>query len=245
MRFILLFLALIFFMKEGLRAADFSQNSVTILAGNDFEVGGDRRRIELTYESLNIFSFGDSFFWMDVTSPFKKEDSGRNTNLYGEWAPRLSFSKLFNFSQEGLIKDFTFSNAFEFGNNTFGQTRSRLHGLGVDLNITGFRLLSFNFYLRDNLDRTGTTFQTSIIYLYPFKAFKQDFLFNAYIDIVHGEEGGQSDKREAHWHMAQQLHFYILPKLSIGFEYQYWSQKFGFVDAPAESNLKLMGQWIF
>lgn len=226
-------------------AADFSQSSVTILSGSNFELGNDRRRTELTYESLNIFSYGDSFFWLDVTSPFKKIDSDRNTNLYGEWSPRISFAKLFSLKRDGIIKDFTFSNTFEFGNNNIAQTRAHLHGLGLDFNIPGFRLFSLNFYVRDNLDQEGTTFQSTMVYIYPFKISSLNFLINAYVDVIYENEGKGSTKREAHWHTAQQLHYYILKNLSVGFEYQYWSQKFGIVGAPSESNLKILAQWIF
>ena len=226
--------------------AGFSQSSITILSGKDFEQGSDRERVELTYESLNIYKYGDSFFWIDVTSPFNKKSSNRETNMYGEWAPRLSVAKILDWKLEGFVSDVLLSTGFEFGNSSFGQTRTSLYGIGVDLKIPGFKFFSYNLYVRDNIDKQGTSLQSTFVYNLPFQIADQSFALNAYIDIVHSDEGEGSNLTEAHINTAQQLHYYVIADMfSIGLEYQYWNRKFGIQGGFVENNLKVFAQWVF
>ncbi len=218
--------------------AEFSRNSVTYLSGKEFEVGEDRERTEMTFESLNIFDYGDSFFWMDVTSPHKTAEDNRTTAMYGEWAPRILITKI---SDYGIY----LAGNFEFGNNSFGQVRSNLYGLGINLKVPGAKFFNYHLYVRDNLDKRGTSLQSTIVYNFPFDVFGRNLALNAFVDLVHSSEGEGSNKTLAHINTAQQILYSLHEKFAVGFEYHYWSKKFGGTTAPEEKNLKALVQWVF
>ncbi|MBC76908.1 MAG: hypothetical protein CME64_12920 [Halobacteriovoraceae bacterium] len=233
-------------------AADWQGSSLSLLSGDDFAVGSDTSRTEITYENALGFGFGDSFFFLDVTNPYKKANSNYTTEMYGEWHPRFSIGKQFGLIKgDGLIKDVLFANTFEFGNNAFAQHRANLHGIGIDFNLPYFSFFQWNIYVRDNLDRQGTSLQSTFAYLLPFKVGGLDFVWNAYVDIVHNDEGEEGTETIAHRHTGQQLKLdvgalWAKPgKLYAGFEYQVWDNKFGIRDGDSEKNLKYMMQWQF
>jgi nucleoside-specific outer membrane channel protein Tsx len=229
--------------------ATWSNSSIFLLRGENFEVGDDKARTEMTFENATGYKHGDSFFFLDVTAPGQAKDSARTTEMYGEWSPRFSLGKTFGFIKDGgFIKDVLFTNTFEFGNNSSDQSRTNLHGVALDFNIRNFAFFSWNFYVRDNLDKEGTTTQSTFAYKLPIsigESIKLDY--SAYIDIVHGDEGDT----EAHSHTGQQFkidlgHLYKVPDtLFAGFEYQVWNKKFGIKDGKEEYNLKYFVQWQF
>ena len=231
-----------------------NNSSISILKGDNFSVGPDKSRTEFTYENAVGTAFGDSFFWMDVTSPVSKADGERTTAMYGEWSPRISLSRFIEgFRDDGWIKDIKQANTFEFGNNNFGQSRANLFGVGLDFNIPGFAFFQWNFYFRDNLDVPGVTTQSTIAYLMPLNINDNwKFKWNAYIDIVHGDEGNSvnSNYVDSHYHTAQQFMWDTgaliksLPGLNMGLEYQLWENKYGIVDGESEYNLKYMIQLV-
>lgn len=236
-------------------STDWSETSVSYLRGNDIsqfnasDISGD----EITFQHASGWSHGDNFIWLDWFDYYKSDSSTNSTALYGEWAPRFSLFKIFGKSfGDGLIKDILQSNTLEFGRQQNGLSRGRLHGVAVDFNIAGFDFFQVNFYHRDNPELVGTTFQTTLAYRKTFNlTAKFNFFWAAYIDIVHGDEGDRSGVfAKAHWHTAQQLLFDIgalagfkKKTLYLGFEYQYWSTKFGVEGIGAEHNLKYMVSW--
>lgn len=234
-------------------ASDWSSNSVTLLKGDDFSVGSDRSRVELTFESASKFMHGDSFFWVDITNPSKKSNEDSTSGLYGEWSPRLSLVKLLQIDlSEGIIKDIMFSNTFEFGNSAAGQTRANLHGFGLDFDFPHFLFFQWNLYIRDNLDVPGTTTQSTIAYKLPF-SLGESWLFDwsGFVDIVHGDEGEKVSESYVDGYVSsgQQLKLDIgsfygeKGVLFTGLEYQYWKNKYGIVDGEPEYNLKYFVQW--
>lgn len=240
-------------------AANWSESSVTFLRGSNFSevFGTDNNRSELTLDNASSLKYGDSFFWLDVTD-FQSNSGSSDTELYGEWSPRLSFGKIFDMhNKERFVQDILIATTLEFGNSG-KPTRSRLYGLGLDLKIPHFTFFQYNFYIRDNLDKTGTTFQSTLAYKILWKPqFIMDNLiisYAAYIDIIHGDEGTESDSTlaEAHWHTGQQLTVDLGALINskyrnsfyTGFEYQYWNRKYGLKDGPVENNLKWMLRWV-
>lgn len=235
-------------------AANWSETSLSYLRGSNFAelFGSDNNRSELTFEHASGYNYGDNFFWLDVTDPQSSKNSD-DTELYGEWSPRVSLGKIFNkYDDKRFLQDILFAATLEFGNSG-SPTRSRLYGLGFDFKIPYFAFFQYNFYVRDNLDKTGTTLQSTIAYKMPINITpKLALVWSAYIDIVHGDEGKESDSSlsEAHWHTAQQLNLDLgnfwgkKDMIFTGFEFQHWSRKYGIKDAPVENNLKWMVKWI-
>ncbi len=231
---------------------EWSRTSLSYLNGSSFKLG-DNNRVEYTFEHAGAWKYGDNFFWFDVTDPQSSNDSSK-TAIYGEWAPRLSFGKIFEFySKDRFVKDVLLSTTFEHGKST-ATSRSRLIGAGVDLNLPLFQFFQVNFYVRDNLDAEGTSLQSTIAYNLPMNiSEKLSFYYSAYIDIVFGSEGNRSDNTlvKSHWHTGQQLAYDVgkayghSDVIYLGAEYQYWNRKYGIEGGPVENNLKLLVKWIF
>lgn len=233
-----------------------SETSLSFLRGNNFAeiFGSDNDRSEFTFEHAGKFQYGDHFFWLDITDS-QSNTTARNTELYGEWSPRLSFGKIFDFySDKRFVKDILLSTTFEFGRSSGAQTRSRLFGVGLDLKVPYFLFFQYNLYIKDNLDKTGRAIQSTIAYKLPIIiSDRVKFSYGAYIDIIHSEEGTASDSTlaEAHWHTGQQFLWdagALWNKshlLYLGIEYQHWNRKYGIKSGPVENNLKWMMKYIF
>ncbi|MCO4755321.1 MAG: hypothetical protein KC478_12625 [Bacteriovoracaceae bacterium] len=248
----LIFAALLFSAQA--HSAQWNTSSIMVLKGDNFEVGPDKSRTELTYENAAGYKYGDTYFFLDVLNPFSKANSESSTEMYAEWHPRLSIGKTTGLIKgDGLIQDVLLANTFEWGNNGFGQGRTNLHGIGFDLKIPKFAFFQVNFYVRDNLDKEGTTTQTTLAYKLPFTVGSLKMDYSAYIDIVHGTEGDEDAGTftDAHHHSGQQLKLDVgdlygnAGVFYTGFEYQIWNPKFGIEDGDKEYNLKYFAQWIF
>jgi len=237
-------------------AANWSETSMSFARGSNFAeiFGSDNNRSELSFEHASGFNYGDNYFWLDVTDS-QSGTTSNNTELYGEWSPRFSMGKAFSFyNKDRFVQDVLLSATLEFGRDSGVQTRSRLLGFGLDLKIPYFAFFQYNFYVRDNLDKTGRTFQSTFAYRLPINFSKKvKITYGAYIDFVHGEEGTDSDSTlaEAYWHTGQQLlldlgAFWAKENvIHVGLEYQYWNRKYGIKSGPVESNLKWLVKWVF
>lgn len=235
-------------------AANWSNTSISFLRGNNFKLG-TQSKTEVTLEHASAYNYGDNFFWFDITDP--QNSSGENkTEIYGEWSPRFSLGKIFGFYDENrFIKDVLQSNTIEWGRNTYNTAiNARLFGIGFDLNIPYFKFFQINFYLRDTLNKSGTSFQTTAAYLLPF-SFSEKFQLSwgGYFDHVIGDEGSESDNTlgQGHFQSGQQLLLDVgniwnsANTIFMGFEYQYWNRKYGIKGGPVENNLKYMAKWVF
>lgn len=245
---------LIFLFSTNLSAANWSETSISYLRGsNSAQVfGSDNNRSELTIENASSFAYGDNFFWLDVTDPQSSKGSN-DTELYGELSPRFSIGKIFNkHDSNRFVQDVLIASTLEFGNSG-KPNRSKLIGLGFDLKIPYFTFFQYNFYIRDNLDKDNSTFQSTLAYQMPINISSKILLtWSAYIDIVHGDEGKSSNSSlvTSHWHTGQQLNFDIgnlwgkSNFLLGGFEFQHWSRKYGIKNGVVENNLKWMFKWV-
>jgi nucleoside-specific outer membrane channel protein Tsx len=241
---------LLLLLTNQLSASQWSNTSVSMLNGDNYELG-DKHRTLLTYEHVSSWEYGDHFLFFDVSNPFSKAQAN-NTSLYGEWAPRFSTGKVFDFyNKDRLIQDVLLASTLEHGNSGFA-TRAFLYGVGLDLNIPHFKFLRYNFYIRDNPDKVGTTYQTTIVWSMPFKIESLSFDFRGYFDYVHGTEGSNSrgNVAQAHINTAPQLLFDLgkiwnaQDRIHIGIEYQFWDKKFGQPNGEIERNLQWMIKWV-
>lgn len=247
-------LIIIIILNFSALAADWSETSVSFLRGNDSAefFSKDRPVSEVTIQHASGWSYGDNFIWLDLFDYFKSSNDNIESSLYGEWSPRFSLGKIFGFhNNDGFIRDILQSNTIEFGRSQSGETRGKLYGLAIDFNIEGFDFFQYNFYLRDNPDLEGSTWQSTFAYRYTYTTNERiQFFWAAYIDIVHGNEGSGSNTVKSHWHSAQQLLFdmgalfrFQKKTLYAGLEFQYWSKKFGIDQFGDEKNLKFMISW--
>ena len=247
-----LLLALALMTVGSAHAYEWSRTSLSYLNGSNSELG-DNNHTEYTFEHAGGWKYGDNFFWFDVTDPQSSNDSSK-TGVYGEWSPRVSFGKIFDFyKKERFVQDVLLSTTFEHGKSR-SASRARLVGVGLDLAVPRFEFFNINLYIRDNLDAEGTSIQSTIAYNLPLDISKKlSLYYSAYIDIVFGSEGNSADNSlvKGHWHTGQQLAYDVGKTygysdiLYLGAEYQYWSRKYGIEGGPVENNLKLLVKWIF
>ncbi len=69
---------------------EWTSSNFQILHGSGFKLGADARST-ITVEHANGWRYGDNFLFIDVT---QRDDVG--VEVYGEWFPRMSLSRLSN-----------------------------------------------------------------------------------------------------------------------------------------------------
>ena len=155
-------------------------NNIQVLRGYDYELGHAKRTI-LTLEHVNIFKYGDFFVFADNIWP----DSGDHS-YYIEPTLRFSLSKItgrkFTY---GIIKDVLLSAQIEKPKD---QSIRKLGGIAFDLNLQGFKFFKTHFYIRDNPSLSGTTYQTTFAWNYPFRINNTQIVIEGFADLSGGEE---------------------------------------------------------
>jgi len=145
----------------------FSTTNIQVLYGNfddnsyvfDTTNGG---KTTLTVEHYRTFDYGDVFMFFDygiADDEFEYHDD--KTDIYGEFSPRLSLSKIsssdlsFSFVKELYL-------AFQY-NADNSRYNAYLFGLGSDLDIYGFDVFGLNIY-KKNQSIGEDTYQLSPYY---------------------------------------------------------------------------------
>jgi nucleoside-specific outer membrane channel protein Tsx len=230
-------------------AAFWSNTSLDVLVGNNYEYGNDTRSSTvLTFEHADGWEFGDNYFFFDVSN---WEDS--DIGLYGEFNPRLSLYKIYNaFSDAeedlntGFISDVLISGQIDMGDGF----RAYMGGLGVTFDIPGVQYFSVNFMYRDNPANSGSSFQITPVWAVPFEVADMKFVFRGFLDWI-GEEGDNPEQVLTQPQLLLDLgNFWSKPdRLFIGAEYQYWHNKYvgGGADVffRDESCIQGMVRWVF
>ncbi len=209
----------------------FSDNSLSILRGNDYRVGDDDRTVA-TFEHLSIHSWGDIFLFVDRL----KSDNG-DYETYTEISPRITLVTFDN----SFVKSLGLSATFELGED-FTNT---LWGGAIDLNIPGFQHFALNFYRRVNEDDEDS-YQLTPTWSIPFKLGKAEFLYDGFTDwyIDHKGSSDEINFTSQLKYNAGRL-FGIENKLYVGVEYVYWLNKFGIRKHADERNLNLLAKYHF
>jgi nucleoside-specific outer membrane channel protein Tsx len=213
-------------------------SNMQLLHGSDYELGSEQRTV-MTLEHANGWQFGDFFIFGDQIW----SDEGKST-YYIEPTLRFSLSKLLDKKLSyGLIKDVLISAQIEKPKN---KDVRKLAGFAVDFDLPGFNFFKSNFFVRDNPNLSGSTYQVTLVWNVPFQLAGVKMLLEGFTDIA-GSEGST---------VAHQL---IVPrllvdtgqliglkesKLWLGVEWQYWHNKFG-VDGVTESVPQLQLKYIF
>ncbi|PCI60435.1 MAG: nucleoside-binding protein [Gammaproteobacteria bacterium] len=212
-----------------------SDYSVTVLRGNNYEVG-DSNRYVATFEYATGTTWGDSFMFIDRLI----SDNG-DKEIYGEFSPRFKLSSMKNsffqniylattVEMENFVADSGFSNSFT----------NYLVGIGTDLKIPHFNYFQINFYKRNNeLDKSN--YQTTLVWGIPIGA----LYYDGYLDY-----STSTNNAKASLNFTSQLKYDISPalglssKLYVGVEYVFWQNKFG-ISGVDEKNLNLLIKYHF
>jgi nucleoside-specific outer membrane channel protein Tsx len=211
-------------------------NSLSLLRGGNFEVNPETQTT-VTFEHVSGWNFGDMFFFLDVVDFDGDMDYyGENSTYYGEFAPRLSASKLTGKDLSiGFLKDVLLATTFEFGEDDI---KNYLVGPGFDLAIPGFDFFQLNVYRRYN-ESGADSFQITPVWKMSQAIGKTTLVFDGFIDW---EMGNDRDNL----HICPQLKLDIgsligmdAGKLFGGVEYDYWENKYNldFADQSAISAL--------
>ncbi len=224
-------------VSEPAAAQAWNAVNAQVLYGSGFEL--DPRNAEtLTIEWANSWAYGDNFTFFDITRPL-----GGGTHVYGEWAPRLSFSKISGRSPTGgLVQDMLLSGTLEVGEGI----ANYLIGAAVDLTLPGFNLFQINGYLRENPDLSGTTWQVTVVWDAALETGRLRWAALGFFDWF-GSEGtpGTGAFEKSNFQAQPQLlldmgHLMGQPdRFYVGVEWLYWDNKYG-VDGVSDSVVQAM-----
>ncbi len=177
----------------------------------------------MTLEHVNGWKYGDNFLFIDTSAP---SQSSPNPSVYFEFDPRFSSKKILGTSYSGLIADVLVSTQY----NAAAGFPVYLYGAAVDLNLPGFKFFQSNFYIRDDRNIEGTSYQVTLVWNMEFKA-GLDWEFSGFLDYAGAEGKDSTGKSEANLLTQPALLAKLTPELGVGLEYQYWSNKLGVKDA--------------
>lgn len=197
--------------------------SLSLLHGDNYLLAPDSRATVATLEHASGHSWGDTFLFIDHFD-YSEGDSA----IYGEFSPRLSLSNLTNTElSAGVVKDVLLAATWEHGNGPDDvRFDNGLYGLGLALDLKGFKYLSLNLYRRDN-HYTKNNYQASISYAVPFTLIGQAFLFDGFADWT-----STTDDQRSSLNYTSQLKWQLYKgqrgnRLYMGMEYVYWNNKYG------------------
>lgn len=226
-------------------AADWSDTEISYLRGTQFRDNGNDAEFGksiITIQHASGYRYGRNFFFIDLI----KSDAGDNkaAEIYGEYYHTLSLSKLGAFDLSGnAIKDIGITAGLNYGskNSEFGPNpKVLLLGPTFDLNLPGFAFFnvdvlayhdagSFSGFGGGQLcGSTKTTFQITPAWKLPFSIGSAKFSFEGFLDEI-GDHGTCKNQvlaqPQLRWDVGN--HFGKPDSVYLGFEYQYWHNKFG------------------
>lgn len=204
---------------------DWSSNSLQVLTGGTYELGPERRN-SITLEHVDGWRYGENFVFMNIVN---RDDVG--TEVYGEFYPRLSWSKITGKSPSFAgFKDFSLVAGINLGNLPKSDPfKAYLIGAGVKFNVPSMDYFQIDVlaFKSDNVHTTGV--QISPVWSMPFQIGDLNFKFKGFADWQSKDATGGEyvilaqpqlllDVGEIAGHPEQ---------LYAGIEYSYWKNKFG------------------
>lgn len=224
MNFTKLALATTMTVAAGAASAEtfFYDNSVSVLYGQDYEVG-DSDRAVVTFEHFSAHSWGDIFVFADRLMDQGKDNEqnlGDGTETYIEVAPRFKVSDF----DAGFVKNVYVATTWEMSE----AEDNLLVGLGTDFNVPGFQNLSLNAYQRLN-DNYENNYQTTLVWGVPFAIAGQNFMFDGFWDWATATD---EDNKAATSNFTYQLKWDAAQalgtdnKVYVGIEHATWDNKF-------------------
>lgn len=215
-------------------------NSLTYLYGQNFRVNPGVQQT-FTFEHADAWKYGDNFIFVDsIHYNGKGDPNNGRSSYYGEITPRFSMGKIFNRKFEfGPIKDVLVATTYEFGE---GDTKAFLIGPGFDLSVPGFDYFQLNFYKRfPTTNRAGNNiWQITPVWSYTIPVGKSDILIDGYMDWVINNDNNATGTYHSNLHFNPQVSYDLgkaldlgAKKLYVGFEYDYWKNKYGIESSGA------------
>ena len=196
----------------------------------------------LTIQQAMSWSYGDSFFFIDFLDD-ELSDGFNEKDLYGEWYPTLSFSKLTGATVGGgPVRDIALIGGINF--DADANFMKYLPGIRVAWDVPGFLFLNTDVtaFLDANdgagpgdAPRTSDSFMFDINWGAVFDIGNQSFLFTGHAEYIGATTIEPAGGEVKSWVLAQPQLTWDLSKalngtgneLFVGVEYQYWGNKLG------------------
>ena len=196
----------------------------------------------LTIQQAMSWSYGDSFFFIDFLDD-ELSDGFNDKDLYGEWYPTLSFSKLTGATVGGgPVRDIALIGGINF--DADANFMKYLPGVRVAWDVPGFLFLNTDVtaFLDANdgagpgdAPRTSGSFMFDVSWGAVFDIGNQSFLFTGHAEYIGATMIEPAGGEVKSWVLAQPQLTWDLSKalngtgneLFVGVEYQYWGNKLG------------------
>lgn len=209
----------------------------THLPGSDVFPKGDMETI--TIEHAGEWEYGNNFFFVDMASADFESD--KRYEIYGEWIPKLSLSKLGGVDlSRGVLKDLFIAGEINQGDDF----RVYNLGVGLALDLSGFDLFDINLYHRkDNYNEA--TFQVAAAWCSRFELFSLPMIFEGFLDY-YGTDFGTELISQPRLLLDGRLFGERMKKLQAGVELYYYRSS----AAPWRSSIneevpQIMIKWIW
>lgn len=207
----------------------FTDTSVSVLYGSDYDLVEDGELTTVTLEHASAHDWGGVFFFVDRNQGADDIENNRFRETYGELSPTFKMAT-FN---DSFIKQVNLAATYEFGSNSTGFDQDNyLVGIGADLNIPipGTTYASATLYhaFNDNIDDDQ---QITLTYGWE----RNNFVVDGFIDYSFN-----NDDIEDNIHINPQIKYNLQEvlgidnRLEVGMEYSYWKNKYG-VDGVNQS----------
>ena len=194
----------------------------------------------LTLQNALGWKLGDSFFFVDIIED-RGHDDFNEKDVYAEWYPTLSFSKLtdadFGF---GPVRDIALVGGINL--DADADVLKYLPGVRLSWEVPGFVFLNTDVtafidagsgVARGGAPRTSDSFMVDVNWLLPFEIGGQSFALSGHTEYI----GGRTDEfgnQVRGWILSQPQLTWDLGavfgganQLLVGIEYQYWRNKLG------------------
>jgi nucleoside-specific outer membrane channel protein Tsx len=233
--FLILLTTLSFAHADGL--FEWTSSNFQVLHGSGFKLGANTRST-MTVEHTNGWRYGDNFLFIDVT---QRDDVG--VEVYGEWYPRLSLSRLSNKDLSiGVFKDFFLVGGINASTEPDGDAfKAYLLGVGTSFKLPGSGIFNLNFMAQKHDQVNTTGIQITPSWSIPFEIGRLKFIFDGFLDWVSNSSSGGKPFILMQPQLLLDVGSLVGNSGSIylGIEYYYWRNKFG-IDGIHEKALQGM-----
>jgi len=219
------------------QASIWSSTKVEGLYGTGLdERSPDGNEATFTIANATGFTWGDSFFFADVTNA-SDADSTSGTHL--EFGPRYRFFKP---KESRLIKGIYGIVQADMTSNRFTTKIVKMAGGSLDWDVPGFKFVKTHLQYRNDPTKEGSSVQFNLVWSKSFTISDENFSFEGFLDWTSGE--GEGFGSESNLLMQPQVLWHANENFAVGVEYQYWNNRLG-IDDLDESAPQIMARWTF
>jgi len=205
---------------------DWTSNNIQLLHGSHFK-STDKTRTITTIQHANGWRYGENFIFVDIDNRAEADHYA----LYGEFYPRLSWSKISG--QEPslpLFKDFSLVAGLNAGNLPESDPfRAYLLGFGAKFNLPAFKYFVIDVMAFKSENESTTGVQISPVWSAPFQIGSVKFEFKGYLDWQSADATGGVSSILTQPQLLVDVGDLLgySDSFYAGIEYHYWRNKFG------------------